>query len=693
MRFLRSGPLLSLVGATAVILGGGCDKAKDSIKDPESALKEALGIDELTNEQVATIKTEAGWNDAVMTQFKIIKGFKLTDKFKGDLGKTVEIPIPLDIPAAGAGQAASKTPSYSLLKKRTFVVGPNSFTRFEIVSVARYEVADKKLVIDGEKIGAFLDDSDRVKIANKNQDGEYLLVKGQGEVGLAYLTGVVKLQKNDGSAAAPFGGAVVFTTDSPFVTTSGSKEGKFLLAVIDQGSKECQQGGMITATAPGIGAVAAGTPTSTQGEIPCIGVLDNYAKEVGAKGQELGKKDEADKLFKKVNTVVTDFLGAWKAGAVDLTFVQPPAPKAPEVPPVEPTPPAPPADSPIAKPAETPTPPVATDKTKVDPTPPASSPILRPNPDEGYGVNLGCTYTAINATTGISQGLVGDVAKYDDYPATKGWRFFGDVRVSNQNAAEIFGAAAATKGADNRNPDVADGYCLLTTGNQLFNKYKSPIYDPKDGKTSEIWQKIAVPATATGIQIRTAFFSMEYPTYVGTSFNDNFYVKFDESPYFIAQGSLNDLAGYNDPTLKAAVEKCSTKSKFDAAAATYPCGEWDATTWNDGDKNLTGALWDVTNSTQGPSLGSKFMCGTDAAGAGRCYPGMIQPKVLCAPLDRATETGKTLTLRIGVSDAGDSYYDSALAVDSVVFTSEANPCEKMFTGEKESQATRWDPTM
>lgn len=687
MSIVRRGPLLSVCGVAAVGMMEGCGKGKSPSEAIKEAAENALGIAELSGEETTTLKKEAGWDDDKMGKFKIVKGFKLSSKFKGDLGKTVEIPVPLDVPGAAAN---GKTPSYSLLKKRTFEVGPNKFTRFEIVTVARYEAEDKKLVIDGEKIGAFLDDKDRVKKDNSNQDGDYLLVKGEGNGGLAYLTGKISLKKNDNTEEV-LGGAVVFTTDSPFVTTSGSTEGKFLLAVIDQGDAQCQQGGLITATHVNVGTKASGTPTSTQGEIPCIGVLDNYKAQVVGKSSEMGADETKTKnIFDTVNNKVTDFLGAWKTGEVNLTFVQPPLPKAPAVPPEAPQPPAPPAGSPIAAPTTPPAPP--SDPAKIDP-PPATTGIIRPDPASGYGVNLGCTYTEMDAATGVAKGLVGDVGKYDDYPTTTGWRFFGDVRITNQNAVEIFGAATGTKVANDRNPDVADGYCLLTTGNQLFKKFQSPIFDPKEGKTSEIWQKVAVPANATGVQIRVAFFSMEYPTYIGTQFNDNFYVKFDESPYFIAQGSLNDLAGANDPALKDTLGNCKTKGSFELPATSWGCGEWDATTYNSTKKNLTGALWDVQHSDQGPSLGGKYKCGTDAGGAGKCYPGMIQPRVICAPLDPETEKGKTLTLRIGVADAGDTYYDSALAVDSVVFTTETNPCATMFTPEPESQATRWDPTM
>ena len=680
-------PLMYACGVAATCWVGGCGKGKSPAEALKDAAQEALGIEELSSEATTEIKKEAGWDDAKMTQFKILKGFKLTSKFKGDLGKTVEIPVPLDVPAAAGN---GKAPSYSLLKKRIFEVGPNKFTRFEIVSVARYEVAEKKLVIDGEKIGAFLDNKDRVKKENNNQDGEYLLVKGQGDSGLAYLTGKISLKKNDGTEAA-LGGAVVFTTDSPFVTTSGSTEGKFLLAITDQGNADCQQGGMITATHVTVGSQAAGTPTSTQGEIPCMGALDKYKAQVVGKGKTMGAEEKTKNIFETVNNKVTDFLGAWKTGEVNLTFVQPPKYQAPAVAPEAPQAPTPPAGGPIEAPTPPPAPP--TDTAKIDPPPaPADSPIIRPDPAEGYGVNLGCTYTSMDAATGVSTGLVGDGSKYDDYPNTKGWRFFGDVRITNQNAIEIFGAATAPRAANDRNPDVADGYCLLTTGNQLFNKLKSPIFEPKDGKTSEIWQKVKVPAKATGIQIRVAFFSMEYPTFVGTQFNDNFYMKFDESPYFIAQGSLNDLAGINDAPLKPEVANCSSKTSLNPATS-HKCGDWDATTFNGNKKNLTGSLWDVKDSTQGPNLGTAFKCGTATDGDGLCYPGMIQPRVICAPLDPATERDKILTLRMGVADAGDTFYDSALAVDSVVFTTTPNPCESMFTPEPESQATRWDPTM
>ena len=64
-----------------------------------------------------------------------------------------------------------------------------------------------------------------------------------------------------------------------------------------------------------------------------------------------------------------------------------------------------------------------------------------------------------------------------------------------------------------------------------------------------------IPTDYKYIKIRMAFFSQEFPKYVGTGFNDSFFVKFDESPDFIARGNLNDLAGGKD-----AAKDCSSKT-------------------------------------------------------------------------------------------------------------------------------------
>jgi len=66
---------------------------------------------------------------------------------------------------------------------------------------------------------------------------------------------------------------------------------------------------------------------------------------------------------------------------------------------------------------------------------------------------------------------------------------------------------------------------------------------------------------------------------------------------------------------------------------------------------------------------------------------MISARMICKDLT-AADLGKERTLRMSVSDAGDSYYDSALAVDSVVFSTKAcaDPDGRM-TPEADSRAS------
>jgi hypothetical protein len=659
----------SLIVAFGIVTGISCGKAK-------SALKDALGIDELTQEETTSIKKNAGWDDAKLAKFEILAGFKLTDNFQGDIGGSTEIPFPLSLsaPDAAKGQAQNQALSLALLKKREFTIGDNKFTRFEIVSVGRYDFDKKSIVIDGDKLGDFLDEKDRVKKSNNNQSGEYLIVKSKGDGGLVYLTGDVKVKPNDGSAMAAVGGAMIYTSTSPFVAQSGSSSGKYLLAVVGQDGGGCKQGGMISAVKTT--GLPTGTPAGTQSEVPCIGALDQYKSQFDSKTDKLNQKSQADELYGKSNKVVTDFLGLWKMGVANLTFVQAPAPKEPAaLPPPPPNPPTPPTETP-----------------KIDPPVAKTETFVRSEPVSGqeFGYNLGCTATTVNRLTGADAAIVTDPSKFDDYGSTKGWRISGDVRITTENFEKIFGGAEANRQAGSRNPDVSEGYCLLTTGNQLFNITKVPLFQPKDGKVSEMWQKVKVPDNATGIQIRAAFFSMEYPTFVGSQFNDAFFVKFDESPKFLAQGNLNDLAGINntDEAVRNAVNSCKDKTSF-GADESYPCGDWNNVTFNNGAKDLNGELWNVTQSTEGPALQGKFQCGDENGGL--CYPGMIRPRVLCAPLDKDAERGKVLTLRIGVTDVGDPYYDSALAVDSVVFTTAENPCAQLFSNEEQSAATRWSP--
>jgi len=238
-------------------------------------------------------------------------------------------------------------------------------------------------------------------------------------------------------------------------------------------------------------------------------------------------------------------------------------------------------------------------------------------------------------------------------------------------------------GDDNRYLDNIEGYCLLTTGDAQYQKSgpgtgtAAPQMIPGPdgaGKSSEMWQAIKIPSkesTVKSIQMRVAFFSQEFPKYVGTKFNDSFYIKFDELPAFLAEGNLNDLAGGAD-----AAADCKSKTIANADAK-IECGEWSSIAGSEL-KNL-GKMWDIDRSTQSTNS-TAFHCG-----AAKCYHGYIQPRIICRDLTD-DHFGKELTLRMAVTDAGDNIFDSALAVDSVVFSTEA--CSAgTFTKEEASRVT------
>ena len=202
-----------------------------------------------------------------------------------------------------------------------------------------------------------------------------------------------------------------------------------------------------------------------------------------------------------------------------------------------------------------------------------------------------------------------------------------------------------------------------------------------------MWQKVKVPADVKTLQVRVAFMSQEFPRWVGTGFNDSFFIKFDESPGFIAQGNLNELAGLGETGTdaeKTQAENCKSNKTFGGTQTS--CGQWQSVNGAPATTLNHGTLWDVTSSTQAVSHGdaARFGCSKEGESSTKCYHGWVPPRVICYDLDPDTEVGKELTLRMSISDAGDTFYDSAIAVDTIVFSKK--DCNSRFTGEEPSRA-------
>ena len=629
----------------------GCGKLK---KAAEEAAKNALGIEVLKSEDIEAMKTQAEWSDPNGV-FEILFGFELTDKFKQDLGKNEEIDLTFVPSSALDGlDKSGKDQALALVRQIEFETPVKKYTRFEIVSVAKVE--NKKLVVGGEEIAKYLDDSQRVK--KGQQAGKYLLLKGKS-AGMTALSGKVELKKADASSNEAVGDALVFTDKSPFVTKSGKSTGQFLLIMLE-GEK-----GNVNAYRKNIYSdySAPGTPEATFIPIPYAGVIpDDKIEEASAKADAINAKlgDKVDNWATQANDKITTLLGLWKVQEADLLFVQPPQ-----------NPPPPP----VLETAQKPEPPTV-DKPVNPPAPNADTVVMQrppeaeaPNPPQ---TDLGCAGLAQDGTTST---LITDGAQFDDYTKYKGWRAMGDVRITAEEHDMIFGAPAALEGT--RYPDKLRGYCLLTTGDALYQKSLSGTEAPQlkpgpdgAGRTSEMWQKVHVPAETKSIQVRVAFFSQEFPYYVGSQFNDSFLIKFDEATEAIASGNLNALAG-------ADISTCSSKT-FETAQV--ECGEWKSLLGNT-PLIAHGELWDIASSLQAPPYASTYKC--NKTKGDKCYHGWIPPRVICKSLP-ADMTGKELTLRVSVSDVGDSYFDSALAVDSIVFSKEGCANDQIFSGDRRS---------
>ena len=79
-------------------------------------------------------------------------------------------------------------------------MGDKTYIRFQVVTVARIEDQDEKLLkIDGENFVKYLDEDQKVSTKNDNQAGKYLLVEAKGAEGLVYITGSIQLLQGDGS--------------------------------------------------------------------------------------------------------------------------------------------------------------------------------------------------------------------------------------------------------------------------------------------------------------------------------------------------------------------------------------------------------------------------------------------------------------------------------------------------------------
>ncbi len=657
---LKRANWLHAIAVLGILAGlNSCQQAKD-------AAAEAAGFKLTEDGDLNSLLESAGWDEgnAKFANLEVKAAFEIEDedKFPIDLGKDEDWKIGFPVP--GLEDAASKSGNnkYMLLLKEVEIdMGEAKYTRFLAVTVVEY--VDETLKVYGGEFAQYMDEKDRISKDNGNMKGRYIIVQAKGDGGLVGLQGKVTLKYADGSKGEdPVGGAWIITTNSPFIGLSGSAEGKYFLAMLAG-----EYGEVIAYKKSHDG--APGTPSVASANIAVAGALTEYEDDINGKAEEAGLDSNAvAEEFAAANKEVTEALGGWEVVETNIQFVQPPQAK-PAEDPVEETP-KPAAPPPEPEQAE-PTPANQDVKEEVQEN-------VSRGDETGPQLDLSCTGVA-KVDDADQNTLITDGSD----ETSRGWRFFGDVRITNQEYATIFGTAANT----DRFPDEVEGYCLLTTGDGLYQKSgkSAAIYQPKGGKTSEMWQKVKVPSDTKwkSIQMRVTFFTQEYPVYVGTKFNDSFFIKFDEHPDVLASGNLNDLGGLDTP---ATATNCrssygdTTGAKIKAASDKASCGEWIATYHVFGETNQTAALWNIDESSRAPKHSNRVGCVGENK---RCYHGMITPRVICKPIPEEL-VGQEVTLRMSVTDAGDSAFDSALAVDSIAFTTDecSSDAGSTFSGDE-----------
>ncbi len=204
----------------------------------------------------------------------------------------------------------------------------------------------------------------------------------------------------------------------------------------------------------------------------------------------------------------------------------------------------------------------------------------------------------------------------------KGWRVEGFVSVlgdeTDDNFTDLF-ATGRERGGEAVTPR-GKRYCFLTTGTGSVDK-----------KSSLMWQKIKLPEV-TGdqkliLEIAYNYVSQEAPTFIGSAYNDIFYVKFDEEPDFMVKENVND----NAPHWK---EFCKTIGNVNDSLEAIPANHKDSTP-------------------------------TCPDSATKAFLMQIGPQY--KEIDVTNFAGKEKTLQIGIADAGDFIYDSAVLIDHIQF--------------------------
>jgi hypothetical protein len=237
-------------------------------------------------------------------------------------------------------------------------------------------------------------------------------------------------------------------------------------------------------------------------------------------------------------------------------------------------------------------------------------------------------------------------------------------------------AAVAHYGAPGNDlaPQLGKSYVVMASGPALGTEHSkdlggSGIQDPYSKSQTPIfnameWKlKLRAPADAHGFSVRYIYFSQEYDDYIGSNFNDKFYVVLragstnSGEPTVINFTDCRDPALYHDFVCGQGLEHCDPGKRYCYVAINAASSEccWykgcpggKATT----DIQGTGFECAANQSQDGPNRGSST--------------GWLETQW-------PVEPGEEFELTFHIHDAGDGIFDSAAIIDRLVFLKNPQP--------------------
>ncbi len=223
-------------------------------------------------------------------------------------------------------------------------------------------------------------------------------------------------------------------------------------------------------------------------------------------------------------------------------------------------------------------------------------------------------------------------------------------------------------------PRIGDRYALMATGPALgtshttdvggtsgtdpFSSWEAPMYNAMEWRLT-----LRAPEGANGLRINHMFFSEEYDDFIGSSFNDKFYIVIEAgstnggTPTVINYTECRDPEVYHDFVCSPGMQFCNPRQRYCYIAINTAASEC---CWYGGCPDGRGTT-DIS--------GTGFECSADSfndsADSGSTTGWMIT--------EWPVEPGETFDLVFHVHDTGDGIYDSEVIIDGVQFLEEVTP--------------------